>query len=371
MIQQFYLDTFQRLYKRGLDAYRRGDLKRARADLLRSAEMLLKLAAGSAGRLRAARKAKAHQILELAKSIDPKGEPRKKVKRPMQVGEGQEAEEGGEKWIVATVPDVRMADVAGLEDVKAAIRKRVIYPFQHPEVTKKYRKQAGGGVLLYGPPGTGKTMIAKAIANEVGATFFSVRCSDIMSKWVGEAEQNLKRLFDTAREQARAVVFLDETEAIVARRGGGSTVMNRVIPEFLSQVDGLQGQASGLLLLGATNRPWDMDEAALRPGRFDELIFVPLPDLVARRQILADALAGIPLAEEIDIDALASETEGHSGADLVALCEVAKDAPYEREINSGSPQQMEVGDVTAAFDRVRPSVSKSQLARYRKFQQGR
>jgi len=371
MIQQFYLDTFQRLYKRGLEAYRSGDLKRARTDLLRSAEMLLKLAAGSSGRLRSTRKAKAHQILELAKSIDPKGGPRAAGKRPIQAGEDQESEEGGEKWIVATVPDVRMADVAGLEDVKAAIQKRVIYPFKHPEITRKYRKRAGGGVLLYGPPGTGKTMIAKAIANEVGATFFAVKCSDIMSKWVGEAEQNLKRLFDAARAEERAVVFMDETEAIVSRRGGGSTVMNRVIPEFLSQVDGLQGQRGGLLLLGATNRPWDMDEAALRPGRFDERIYVPLPDLAARRKILADALAGIPLAEGIDVDAVAADTEGYSGADLVALCEAAKDRPYEREIQTGVPQRLEIEDLHEAIESVRPSVSRRQLKRYETFRLGR
>lgn len=371
MTQQFYLDTFQRLYKRGLDAYRREEYARARTDLLRSAEMLLKLAAGSDGELRRSRKAKARQIVDLAKSIDTKTSRERTDKHAVPVGDRQKPEEGGERWIVSAVPDVRMDDVAGLEDVKAAIRKRVIYPFEHPEVAKKYRKRAGGGVLLYGPPGTGKTMIAKAIANEVSATFFSVRCSDIMSKWVGEAEQNLKRLFDAARAQTRAVVFLDETEAIVSKRGGGSTVMNRVIPEFLSQVDGLQGKQGALLLLGATNRPWDMDEAALRPGRFDELISVPLPDAAARREIVAEALAGIPLAEEVDLDALVNETEGYSGADLVAVCEAAKDRPYEREIQTGVPQQLETGDLSEALLRVRPSVSHALLKRYQKFQSKR
>jgi transitional endoplasmic reticulum ATPase len=264
-----------------------------------------------------------------------------------------------------------MDDVAGLEEVKAAIRKRVIYPFQHPEVTRKYRKQAGGGVLLYGPPGTGKTMIAKAIASEVDATFFSVKCSDVMSKWVGQAERNVSRLFEAARGRERAVVFLDETEAIVAKRGGDSTVMNRVIPEFLAQVDGLEGRPGGPLLLGATNRPWDMDDAALRPGRFGELIYVPLPDVVARRQIVAAALKGILLAEQIDVGAIAAQAEGYSGADSVALCEAAKDGPYEREIDSGLPQRLEVADLADAFRRVRPSVSPAQLRRYEKFQQTR
>jgi len=294
MIQQFHLDIFERYHKRGLDAYRKGDMPTARRNLLKAAEVLFKLAAASRGELQRVRKDKAQKLLELARSIDPQAAPpaSRNPAAAVAAGDDETQATGGEQWIVTDAPDVRMDDVAGLEDVKAVIRKRVIYPFQHPEITKKYRKRPGGGVLLYGPPGTGKTMMAKAIAAEVEATFFAVKCSDIMTKWVGEAEKNLKRLFDAARARERAVVFMDETEAIVARRGGNSTVMNRVIPEFLAQIDGLQGRQAGLLLLGATNRPWDMDEAALRPGRFGELIYVPLPDLAARRQIIAAACEG-------------------------------------------------------------------------------
>ncbi|MCY3018345.1 MAG: ATP-binding protein [Planctomycetota bacterium] len=379
MIQQFYLDIFERYHQRGLEAYRGGDAGTARRSFLKAAEVLFKLAAGSAGELQRVRKEKAQKLLDLAKSIDPdapvkaaKGAaPARGSGKSPAAAEVDEGEGGGDQWIISSLPDVKMDEVAGLEDVKSVIRKRVIYPFQHPDVSRKYRKQAGGGVLLYGPPGTGKTMMAKAIAAEIDATFFSVKCSDIMTKWVGEAEKNLKRLFDAARQHPRAVVFMDETEAIVAKRGGDSTVMNRVIPEFLAQVDGLQGQHSGLLLLGATNRPWDMDEAALRPGRFGELIYVTLPDQPARHQILAAALKGIPLAEEIDVTALAGETDGYSGADLVALCEIAKDGPYEREIQTGVGQRLEVEDVAAAKQRVRPSVSKAQLARYSRFQETR
>ena len=391
MMQQLQLDIFERYYRRGLEAHRGGDPRTARACLLKASETLFKLAAVSSGELQRARKEKATRLLELAKSISPDaraapGQPggakssgagntagATKAARATAAAGGADREEGepdGNQWIVSTAPDVSMTDVAGLDDVKAVIRKRIIYPFQHPEITKKYRKQAGGGVLLYGPPGTGKTMIAKAIAHEVGATFFSVKCSDIMTKWVGEAERNIKRLFDAAREHERSVVFMDETEAIVAKRGGDSTVMNRVIPEFLSQVDGLADRPGCLLLLGATNRPWDMDEAALRPGRFGELIYVPLPDMPARRQIIASALAGLPLAEEIDIDKLAARTDGYSGADLVGLCEIAKDAPYEREILTGIAQRLELDDVETALGRVRPSVSAGHLARYDKFRKG-
>ena len=143
--------------------------------------------------------------------------------------------------------------------------------------------------------------------------------------------------------------------------------MNRVIPEFLAQVDGLQGRHGGLLLLGATNRPWDMDEAALRPGRFDELIYVPLPDFKARLQIIAGALEGIPLAEDFSMEAIAKASDGFSGADCVALCEAAKDEPYEREISSAVSQRLEVDDINTAMKRVHPSISRAQLSRYDKF----
>lgn len=368
---QFHLDLYRRYYERGIEAHKAGDLGRARIDLLKAAEILFKLANESAGDLQRVRKERAFKLLELGKSIDPgkaKDDEPRPAPKTKSAATAQDAEEtGGADWLLSEVPDVKLEEVAGLEDVKAAIRKRVLYPFQHPEITEKYKKQAGGGVLLYGPPGTGKTMIAKAIANEVEAAFFSVKCSDIISKWVGEAEKNLKKLFDAARQQARAVVFMDETEAIVSKRGGDSTVMNRVIPEFLAQVDGVQGQHSALLLLGATNRPWDMDDAALRTGRFGELIYVPLPDVEARYAILGSRLAGIPLAEDIEIMSLAEKTDGLSGADLVGLCEQAKDAPYEREIESGVAQHLEVSDFDSALERFRPSVTKKLLARYEKF----
>jgi len=374
MKQRFYLENFERHRKRAMTAHKRGDTGTARVELLRAAEMLFKLAALATGELRDVRTRRAQELVKMAKAMpvdskDAAGDSTTARRAPTPAGRDDKDEDTPEtdQWIVATAPDVTMDDVAGLEDVKATIRKRVIYPFQHPEITKKFKKKAGGGVLLYGPPGNGKTMIAKAIAAEVDATFFSVKCSDIISKWVGQAEQNLKALFDAARQHPRAVVFMDETEAIVSKRGGNSTVMNRVIPEFLSQVDGLQGAHGGLLLLGATNRPWDIDEAALRTGRFGELIYVPLPDEPARRHIIAASLSGIPLADDVDFTSLSHATEGYSGADLIGLCEAAKDAPYEREISTSIEQQLESADLDAALDRVHPSVSARSLAKYKRF----
>jgi SpoVK/Ycf46/Vps4 family AAA+-type ATPase len=364
--QQLLLDLFERYHRRGMEAYRRGDNAVARRSLLQAAEALLKLATSSAGHLRKARAERADKLFELARSIEvgssPEGSGRKRAA-------AEDDDNEAANWIVAETPDVSLDDVAGLDDVKAAIRKRVIHPFEHPEITARYKKRSGGGVLLYGPPGTGKTMLAKAVASEIDATFFSIRCSDIMSKWVGQAEGNIKKLFAEAAEHERAVIFFDETEAIVAKRGGHSTVMNRVIPEFLAQVDGVSGRHGGLLLLGATNRPWDMDEAALRPGRFDELIYVPLPDAYARKKIISDSLVGVPLAADIDVDQLAEAAAGYSGADCVAFCEAAKDGPYEREIATGSLQCIEPGDFEYAARQTRKSVSKKSLARYEAFEQ--
>ncbi len=369
MSDQFYLDNFRRYYRRGLKAHRKGELPLARMSLLKAAEMLYKLAASSTGELRTVRKQKARRLLELARSLPVESENNTAPSGGAAARTGDAEETDSKKWIMTALPDVSMDDVAGLDDVKDVIRRRVIYPFRHPEVTEKYRKKSGGGVLLYGPPGNGKTMIARAIAAEVDATFFSVKCSDIISKWVGDAERNLQKLFEAAQEHPRAVIFMDETEAIVAKRGGDSTVMNRVIPEFLSQVDGVQGRHGGLLLLGATNRPWDMDEAALRTGRFGELIYVPMPDLPARRKIIAMNLDGIPLSENFDLDDVAARTEGFTGADLEGLCERAKDAPYEREIVTGEEQCLTQGDVVTTMKNTRLSVREKMLEKYEKFEQ--
>ena len=363
---RFLLEQYDKHREEGMAAYKAGNGKEARYHLLKAAEYLYRVAARSAGEDRERRKQSAAKLVALAGKVDLLHPPQTLREGPR--GEAREPlDEDARRWIVTRKPGVKFDDVAGLEDVKAIIRRRVIYPFLHPDITKRYRKKAGGGVLLYGPPGTGKTMIAKAIATELEAAFFSVKCSDIISKWVGEAEKNLQKLFAGARACPRAVIFMDETEAIVARRGGDSTVMNRVIPEFLTQVDGLDTGESTLLLLGATNRPWDMDEAALRTGRFGELIYIGLPDHAARLHMLTQALRDVPIAEDVDLEDLARRLEGCTGADINGLLERAKDRPYEREIQARQESRIEKADVEAALAATKPSVTGAQLARYEKF----
>ena len=320
------------------------------------------------------RKANAKRLLQMAKTVEREkaGKRERDTGRraaPLAAGEDQARPP---RWLVVDRPDVRFVDVAGLEEAKRAVVRMVIYPFKHPQTADRFRKKAGGGVLLYGPPGTGKSLFARAIAGELqAAAFFSAKCSDIMSKWVGEAEQNIADLFTEARSYGTAVVFIDEIEAIVASRDTNSTVMKRVIPEFLQQWQGLKEEKASLLLVGATNRPWDLDEASLRPGRFDRLVYVGLPDLRARRQILDSNLKGVPMAPEIDLGTIAERLEGYSGADVVAVCERATDAPYEREIATGKQCVLAMDDLISATHEVKPSVSPRMLKRYESFMEER
>lgn len=237
---------------------------------------------------------------------------------------------------IAEKPNVCFEDIAGLENAKQEIRLRMILPVLYPVEASRFRVRQGGGLLLYGPPGTGKTMLAKAVATEVDAAFYHVRPSDMMSAAVGQAEANVNRLFRTLRQQKRAVLFLDEVEALVpSRRRNGSTIMRRLVSQLLGEVDGLAEAPDGhvLLLIGATNEPDMIDPAMLRPGRFDAKVLVGLPDRNARRRILADMLCTRPVSADVDLDLLAEQTAGMSGAELVGFSDAAADRAFLRAIS--------------------------------------
>jgi len=375
---RFLFETYKQHHDEGIKAHKEGDYPEARMHYLMAAKYLCALAKETDTEFKDQRLKKAQRLIDIATELEGK-QPASKaagksgwdsIKRDRQVPVAEDEEESkASKWVVANPPKTSFNDVAGLEDVKEIIRLRVIYPLEHPEVTERFSKKAGGGVLLYGPPGTGKTMIARAIACELDAVFMSVKCSDIMSKWVGSAEKHIQELFEAARSYPRCVIFMDETESIVSKRGGGSTVMNRVIPEFLAQVDGLEKHESMLLLLGATNRPWDMDAASLRPGRFGEQIYVHLPDVKARLKILEMNFADVPKAEDIDIDQLAERLEGYSGADIKGFVEVTTDFPYQRQIKSGDEQTVTTDDIEKALQKVKPSVDAKMLAKYENYRE--
>src|SRR5438105_4975314 len=342
-------DTFERYKQKGLDARRAGQWDSARIYLLEAARAMLELSKSAQGEdLREARRQTSQKLLELAKDCDKaKAENRRQptYSRGHARGSSPESsqESDGEQkasdWIVKEKPTIRFADVAGLEDVKENIRLKMLYPFEHQELAEKFGITAGGGVLMYGPPGTGKTMLAKATAGEIEATFFRVSPADLLSKWVGEAEQNIKKLFDSAANEERAIIFIDEIEALIpARRDEGSSVMQRVVPQILQGMEGFDkkgGDARAVLFMGATNVPWQLDPAVLRPGRFDDKVYIPLPDLPARRKLLDLYLAHRPVAADIDFGHLATRLDGYTGADIKYICDRSATIPFLQSVATG------------------------------------
>ncbi len=252
-------------------------------------------------------------------------------------------------------PAISFADVGGMEALKEEIRVKIIYPLRHPEVYAAYGKAAGGGVLLYGPPGCGKTHLARATAGEVKAGFLSVGINDVLDMWLGNSERNLHDLFERARRSRPCVLFFDEVDALGASRSDMRQSSSRhLINQFLAELDGPDSSNEGLLVLGATNAPWHVDNAFRRPGRFDRVLFVPPPDAPSRAQILEVLLRGKPLAE-MDVTRVAAKTEAYSGADLRAVVDAAVEQKLREAVKTGKPTPLTTRDLLDAAGRTRPS----------------
>ena len=367
-------EQFERFRQKGLDARRAMQWDSARLYLLEAARTMTQLAKDAQGdELRAGRQEIAGKLLELARDCETaKRENRRtpalsNAKSRMESATESESTDGAaDRWIVKEKPKLRFDDVAGLDGVKEDIRLKMIYPFEHPELAEKFGIRPGGGVLLYGPPGTGKTMLAKATAGEIDATFFRISAADVLSKWVGEAEQNLKKLFEAAAAETRAIIFIDEIESLIpARRDEGSSVMQRVVPQILQGMEGFdERDVSPILFMGATNVPWQLDPAVLRPGRFDEKVYIPLPDLPARRKMLDIYLSKRPLSDDVDLNALATKLEGFSGADIKYLCDRAAVIPFLKSVASGEEGDITEEVITDALADIRPSVTAEMLRRF-------
>jgi SpoVK/Ycf46/Vps4 family AAA+-type ATPase len=247
------------------------------------------------------------------------------------------------------------ADVAGMDDLKRTVRLQIIEPFLRPALFAKFRKRAGGGVLLYGPPGCGKTMLARAVAGECRAEFVSVGIADVLSMWIGQSEENLAALFEKARKAAPSVLFFDELDALAfARSKAHSEHTRQVVNEFLTQLDGFSADNTGVLVLAATNMPWDVDPAMKRPGRFSRQVFVAPPDEEARATIVELKLVGLPV-EHIDARAVARATPHFSGADLEGVVEIAKEYVLEDHIAHGIERPIRQEDLARAVKEARPS----------------
>merc|ERR1712232_551310 len=284
---------------------------------------------------------------------------------------------------VVEVPNVKWDSIGGLEQTKRELQEMILYPIEHPEKFEKFGMQPSRGVLFYGPPGCGKTLLAKAVASECSANFVSIKGPELLTMWFGESEANVREVFDKARAAAPCVLFFDELDSIGTARGSGGGgdaggAGDRVMNQLLTEIDGV-GAKKNVFFIGATNRPELLDEALLRPGRLDQLIYIPLPDLPARQGILEATLKKSPIAPNVSLPFLADLTDGFSGADLAELCQRAAKAAI-RDAIAADELKTDDMDVDAASEigrkhfeeamaGARRSVAQTDLAKYDQFRQ--
>ena len=296
---------------------------------------------------------------------------------------------------VVEVPNISWDDIGGLVDVKRELRELVQYPVEHPEKFEKFGMSPSKGVLFYGPPGCGKTLLAKAVANECQANFISIKGPELLTMWFGESEANVRQVFEKARQAAPCVLFFDELDSIAKSRGGSSGgdaggAGDRVMNQLLTEMDGM-GSKKNVFIIGATNRPDIIDAALMRPGRLDQLIYIPMPDSDSRKSILRATLRKSPIAKDVPLDYLAESMDKFSGADITEICQrAAKYAIREsieadmekrraaeaegREYVEDEDEYDEVPEITKthfemAMSEARRSVSDADLLKYGSFAQ--
>jgi SpoVK/Ycf46/Vps4 family AAA+-type ATPase len=250
----------------------------------------------------------------------------------------------------------RLADIAGMADVKRQLDLSLLGPIRNPELMKAFKVSARGGLLLYGPPGCGKTFIAKGVSGELGANFYQVGIADVLHSWFGESERSIRSVFENARRNAPCVLFFDEVDALGHRRSalGGNSGLRPLVNTLLEELDSATSNNDGVYVLGATNAPWDVDPALRRPGRFDRMIFVGLPDAEARAAIVRLHLQDRPV-EGINIASVVGRTEGFSGADLAYICDTATQLAMAESLRAGQVRPVRMADLNAALMQVRPS----------------
>ena len=273
------------------------------------------------------------------------------IVEPAFVGEPSEVTDDGVEHF-----EIRLADVGGMDDVKRRLETAFLTPMRNPELRQMYGRSLPGGMLLYGPPGCGKTYLARAIAGELGAGFHAIELADVLDMWMGSSERNLHEAFEKARRNTPCVLFLDEIDALGQKRSQlrGNAAMRGAVNQLLTEMDSVKSDNDGVFVLGATNHPWDVDTALIRPGRFDRMLLVVPPDRAAREAILRHHLRHRPL-EGIDVGKLARRTEHFSGADLAHLCDSAAELALEDSVRSGQARPIGMRDFERAQRDVHPS----------------
>lgn len=354
------------------EALRKGQPEQAKQHAARAADYALALAkAAGSESVASSYVTDAEGWLEIAENISkakfPKATPGGGTGAP--VGKGEAVEEGAatNEWLVTEKPDIRFDQIAGMAEAKQSIHEMVILPLQKPELTKSLGLRAGGGVLLYGPPGNGKTLLGKAIATELDAAFFYASGAQIRSKWHGESEKRLRELMQAAKAVPVAVLFLDEVDGLLPRRGGNSEVDNRIVTQFLAELGGFEESENTLLLLGATNVPWETDDAVFRTGRFDEKLYIQPPDVAARLGIFKHHLKDVPVGGDIDVEAWATKLEGYTGSDIVGIVNGAKRSALGRAIRDEAEAQIRAEDLERTLKNIPPSANPKLLAKFQRF----
>lgn len=307
MNNQPKIEAFKSFYQQGKDLYNAGDVMGAREAFLKAAELANDISVNATTYdVRMEYHKTAVKILEFVKKSCVKTPP-----KTVTPNNSSEEEDKPQPVQAEQKSNITFADVAGLDDVKDQIRYKVLEPLKNPELALVYKIEPGAKILLYGPPGTGKTYIARAIAGEVDAEFYAVNCQDLISKYMGDSSKKLDQLFEQALKNERAIIFFDEFDSVASKRGDSSDgvdqEMARFVATFLTKVDGFKKSETNkmLLLIAATNRPWTLDSAMLRGGRFDTHIYVGMPDQAAREFMVRKVLDGLPMDDDVDLSKLA------------------------------------------------------------------
>jgi vacuolar protein-sorting-associated protein 4 len=365
---------------------RAGNNKAAHQNYLKAAEVLQQLIQFTSNpQLKNMYYVKAKEYLARAKELKDKGlqradgSPRKSRKSSSKGSDaGSDTDEEEDELaeaisdiIVVEKPNVKMSNVAGLEEAKRALREAIILPMKRPDLFKGARNP-WRGILLFGPPGTGKTLLARAVATEVDATFFNVSASSIISKWLGESEKLVQQLFDTAIDKQPSLIFIDEVDSIASARGGGEhDAMRRVKTTMMTMMDGVTTKKEDrIVVIGATNLPWELDPAFR--SRFEKRIYINLPDLPARSKIFEIHTKGVECDPSVDWSLLGEVSEGYSGRDIQLLCREAVMMPVRELDISGAlddpnitARKVTIEDFMASMEKIKPSVAPEELLKHR------